>query len=136
MLQYMLDLGFMVAMNGSGLCRVDSSRDCFKSRELMSRPPFDYFCIFTTYTMVPQELILSACSTAQASSSSTNKASSSAPAIQLHDLTTSAHVQSFKTSSNTAHSLALTYSHDGVGGTVWAVQEGKAIVGIWAWQKV
>lgn len=86
--------------------------------------------------MVPQELILSACSGVQASSSSAAKPTSSAPAIHLHDLATSAHVQAFKTSNNAAQSLAFTNSHDGMGGTVWAVQEGKAIVGIWAWQKV
>ena len=83
--------------------------------------------------MVPQEIILSTCSTASASSSS--KASST-PAIQLHDLATYAHVHSFKSASNARNCLAYSGSSDGVGGTVWSVQEGKAIASVWAWQKV
>lgn len=78
---------------------------------------------------------MSACSTVGASSSVGGKASST-PAIQLHDLATYAHVHSFKSSSNATNCLACANSEDGVGGTVWTVQEGKAIAGIWAWQKV
>lgn len=85
--------------------------------------------------MTLQELILSASSAAESSQSSAGRTSFT-PAIQLHDLTTTAHVQSFKTSSNAKNCLASVPSRDGLGGTVWAVQEGKAIVGVWAWQKV
>lgn len=77
-----------------------------------------------------QELILSACS---ASSSTKNTAT---PAIQLHDLDTYAHVHSFKSSSSSRNCLSYAPSSGGVGGTVWSVQDGKAIAGIWAWQKV
>ncbi|CAK9786838.1 WD40 repeat-like protein [Cutaneotrichosporon oleaginosum] len=83
--------------------------------------------------MTLQELILSA-------SSATGLPQTSArttftPSIQLHDLATTAHVQAFKTSSNEKNCLAYVPSRNGLGGTVWAVQEGKAIVGVWAWQK-
>lgn len=82
-----------------------------------------------------QELILSS-SSAVESVHSTGGSKAFTPSIQLHDLTTTAHVQAFKTSSNAKHCLAYAPSRDGLGGSVWAVQEGKAIVGIWAWQKV
>ncbi|WOO83475.1 Pre-rRNA-processing protein IPI3 [Vanrija pseudolonga] len=84
--------------------------------------------------MATQELVLSA-SSASGSSSSRSGGSTSTPAIHLHDLATSSHVQAFKTSSNGPNSLATVRSQDGVGGTVWAIQEGKAIAGVWAWQK-
>ncbi|KAL1406051.1 Pre-rRNA-processing protein ipi3 [Vanrija albida] len=84
--------------------------------------------------MATQELILSASSAAEGSTSRSG-GSTSTPAIHLHDLATSSHVQAFKTSSNGPNSLATVRSHDGVGGSVWAVQEGKAIAGVWAWQK-
>ncbi|BEJ14758.1 hypothetical protein CspHIS471_0405250 [Cutaneotrichosporon sp. HIS471] len=83
--------------------------------------------------MALQELILSSSSAAESSQSSAR--TTFTPAIQLHDLTTTAHVQAFKTSSNAKNCLAYVPSRDGLGGTVWAVQEGKAIVGVWAWQK-
>jgi pre-rRNA-processing protein IPI3 len=82
--------------------------------------------------MVPQEVVLSTCSTAGALASK----ASSTPAIQLHDLATFAHVHSFKSASNATNCLAISNSDNGIGGTVWSVQEGKAIACIWAWQKV
>ncbi|TXT08745.1 hypothetical protein VHUM_02873 [Vanrija humicola] len=84
--------------------------------------------------MATQELVLSA-SSSSGGSASRSGGPTSTPAIHLHDLATSSHVQAFKTSSNGPNSLATVRSHNGVGGTVWAVQEGKAIAGVWAWQK-
>lgn len=84
--------------------------------------------------MNSQELILSACS-AKGSVASGSKTASTA-AIHLHDLATTAPVQAFKTSNSAAECLATVASRDGQGGTIWAVQEGKAIAGVWAWQKV
>ncbi|WWD21046.1 hypothetical protein CI109_105527 [Kwoniella shandongensis] len=80
--------------------------------------------------MVPQELILSACSSAGSSSRTTTT-----PSIHLHDLLTSSPVHTFKNSSSAAHSLAAVPTQDGQGGGIFAVQEGKAMVNIWAWQK-
>lgn len=78
---------------------------------------------------------MSSCSAAGPSSSSATRTQAT-PAIQLHDLATSGHVQAFKTVTCAPNTLSWCQSHDGVGGTVWAVQEGKAIISIWAWQKV
>lgn len=84
--------------------------------------------------MSSQELIISSCA-AGGPSKSTGRAQVT-PAIQLHDLTTSGHVQAFKTVTCAPNTLTWCRSRDGLGGTVWAAQEGKAIVSIWAWQKV
>ncbi|KAK8843430.1 hypothetical protein IAR55_007087 [Kwoniella newhampshirensis] len=85
--------------------------------------------------MVPQELILSACSIAGPSSTSTSKNTTSTPSIHLHDLLTSSPVHTFKNSSSASHSLSAIPTENGQGGGVFAVQEGKAMVNIWAWQK-
>lgn len=84
--------------------------------------------------MAPQELILSACSsetTAIAPGRST-----SAPAIHLHDLLSASSVQPFKTSVSSAQSVSHVQTRADAGGAIYAVQEGKAIVHVWAWQKV
>ncbi|KAK1922465.1 putative ribosomal large subunit assembly and maintenance-related protein [Papiliotrema laurentii] len=83
--------------------------------------------------MAPQELILSACSsetTAIAPGRST-----SAPAIHLHDLLSASSVQPFKTSVSSAQSVSHVQTRADAGGAIYAVQEGKAIVHVWAWQK-
>ncbi|OCF44890.1 pre-rRNA-processing protein IPI3 [Kwoniella heveanensis CBS 569] len=82
--------------------------------------------------MAPQELILSACSSDPSSSSARQQA---APSIHLHDLLSSAPVQQFKTSSSSAHSLGHVQTQNGQGGGIFAVQEGKAMLNMWAWQK-
>lgn len=84
--------------------------------------------------MSSQELILSSSAAAGASIPATR--TQTTPAIQLHDLATSSHVQAFKTITCAPNTLTWCQSHDSLGGTVWAVQEGKAIISIWAWQKV
>ncbi|ORX39063.1 WD40-repeat-containing domain protein [Kockovaella imperatae] len=70
----------------------------------------------------PQELILSAC--AEASSSSSRPGTTGQPSIYLHDLSTCTQAASLKPSSK-----------NGIGGGVLALQEGKAIVNVWTWQK-
>ncbi|WWC73216.1 uncharacterized protein I206_107182 [Kwoniella pini CBS 10737] len=82
--------------------------------------------------MAPQELILSACSSDPSSSSSRQQ---STPSIHLHDLLTSGSVQSFKNSASSLNSLGYVQSQNGQGGGLFAVQEGKAILNVWAWQK-
>ncbi|WVW79206.1 hypothetical protein I302_101172 [Kwoniella bestiolae CBS 10118] len=84
--------------------------------------------------MAPQELILSSCSSDPSSSSSAGRQQST-PSIHLHDLLTSTPVQAFKNSANSSHSLGYVQSQNGQGGGVFAVQEGKGILNIWAWQK-
>ncbi|WWC97842.1 hypothetical protein V866_004729 [Kwoniella sp. B9012] len=84
--------------------------------------------------MAPQELILSACSSDPSSSTSAARQQST-PSIHLHDLLTSTPVQSFKNSASSSHSLGYVQSQNGQGGGVFAVQEGKGILNIWAWQK-
>ncbi|WWC64154.1 uncharacterized protein I303_106762 [Kwoniella dejecticola CBS 10117] len=82
--------------------------------------------------MAPQELILSACSSDPSSSSGRQI---STPSIHLHDLLTSGSVQSFKNSASSSHSLGYVQSQNGQGAGVFAVQEGKGILNVWAWQK-
>ncbi|WVR09162.1 hypothetical protein IAU60_006224 [Kwoniella sp. DSM 27419] len=82
--------------------------------------------------MSPQELILSS-SSLDPSTSTARQAST--PALHLHDLLSSAPVQSFKTSSSSSHSVGYVRSHHGQGGGMFAVQEGKAMLNMWAWQK-
>lgn len=82
----------------------------------------------------PQELILSACSSETTASTLAGRAAS-APALHLHELLSSSHVQSFKTSVSALNTAGYVLGKDGAGGTVMAVQEGKAIVHVWAWQK-
>ena len=89
----------------------------------------------TIYTvMAPQELIVSACGAETASTSSSR--STSAPAIHLHDLLSAAPVQSFKTSISATQSVSHVPTSRDTGGAIFAVQEGKAIANVWAWQKV
>ncbi|WWC91336.1 uncharacterized protein L201_006279 [Kwoniella dendrophila CBS 6074] len=83
--------------------------------------------------MAPQELILSACSTDP--SSSTSGRQQSTPSIHYHDLLTSTPIQSFKNSASYPNSLGHVQSQNGQGGGVFAVQEGKGILNVWAWQK-
>lgn len=85
-------------------------------------------------TMPPQELILSGCS-GETTASAPGR-SSTAPAIHLHDLHSAQSVQPFKTSTSPAQSVSYVQTKNDMGGAVFAVQEGKAIVNIWAWQKV
>lgn len=82
----------------------------------------------------PQELIVSACSSE--ATSSTNPGRAYVPSIQIHDLLSNSTVHAFKTSVSTPNSLSHVGSQDGTGGAIFAVQEGKAIVNVWAWQKV
>lgn len=84
--------------------------------------------------MAPQELIVSACSSE--ATSSTNPGRAYVPSIQVHDLMSNSTVHAFKTSMSTANCLSHVGSQDGTGGAIFAVQEGKAIVNVWAWQKV
>jgi len=84
--------------------------------------------------MAPQELIISSCSTETASTSSGR--TTSAPAIQLHDLQSGSLIQPFKTSLSAAQSVSYIPTQNDTGGAIFAVQEGKAIVNVWAWQKV
>ena len=85
--------------------------------------------------MAPQEIILSSCS-GEASSSSTPGRAASAPAIHTHDLLSATHLHAFKTSTSALASTSFVPTQDGVGGAVFAVQEGKALAHVWAWQKV
>jgi pre-rRNA-processing protein IPI3 len=85
--------------------------------------------------MGPQEVILSACGSEVTATSVTGRAAA-APAVQVHDLLSSAHLASFKTSTSALHSLSYVQSSGGSGGSILAVQEGKALVNVWAWQKV
>ncbi|RSH95363.1 Pre-rRNA-processing protein ipi3 [Saitozyma podzolica] len=84
--------------------------------------------------MGPQEVILSACGSEVTATSVTGRAAA-APAVQVHDLLSSAHLASFKTSTSALHSLSYVQSSGGSGGSILAVQEGKALVNVWAWQK-
>ena len=88
----------------------------------------------STTIMRPQELIVSACggeTTATGAARST-----SAPAIHTHDLLSGAPVQSFKTSTSSSRSVSYVPTQNDTGGAIFAVQEGKAIANVWAWQKV
>jgi pre-rRNA-processing protein IPI3 len=82
----------------------------------------------------PQELILSGCSAEATSSSNLGRAY--VPSIQIHDLLSNATVHAFKTSTSAPNALAHVGTQNGTGGGIFAVQEGKAIVNVWAWQKV
>ncbi|KIR35058.1 pre-rRNA-processing protein IPI3 [Cryptococcus deuterogattii MMRL2647] len=73
--------------------------------------------------MAPQELILSAPSSA------------STAAIHLHDLLTSSSVHAFKPCTAAPYSLAHVPTYNSQGGAVFAVQEDKALLHVWAWQK-
>lgn len=84
--------------------------------------------------MAPQELIVSACSSEATSSANPGRAY--VPSIQVHDLLTNSTVHAFKTSMSTPNCLSHVGSQNGTGGAIFAVQEGKAIVNVWAWQKV
>jgi len=84
--------------------------------------------------MVSQELIISSCSAETASTSSGR--TTAAPAIHLHDLQSGSSVQPFKTSLSAAQSVSYIPTQINTGGAIFAVQEGKAIVNVWAWQKV
>lgn len=84
--------------------------------------------------MAPQELIVSACSSE--ATSSTNPGRAYVPSIQVHDLLSNSTVHAFKTSMSTPNCLSHVGSQNGSGGAIFAVQEGKAIVNVWAWQKV
>lgn len=84
--------------------------------------------------MPPQELILSACSAEATSSSNLGRAY--VPSIQLHDLLSNSTVHAFKTSVSAPNALSHVGTQNGTGGGIFAVQEGKAIVNVWAWQKV
>jgi pre-rRNA-processing protein IPI3 len=59
-----------------------------------------------------------------------------APAIVTHDLLTSTHLHSFKTSTSGLASTSYVPTQDYAGGAVFSVQEGKALLHVWAWQKV
>ncbi|AFR95971.1 pre-rRNA-processing protein IPI3 [Cryptococcus neoformans C23] len=73
--------------------------------------------------MAPQELVLSAPSSA------------STAAIHLHDLLTSSSVHAFKPCTTAPYSLAHVPTYNDQGGAVFAVQEDKALLHVWAWQK-
>jgi pre-rRNA-processing protein IPI3 len=51
-------------------------------------------------------------------------------------LLSNATVHAFKTSISVPNALAHVGTQNGTGGGIFAVQEGKAIVNVWAWQKV
>ncbi|WVO15267.1 hypothetical protein L204_102923 [Cryptococcus depauperatus] len=71
-----------------------------------------------------QELIISASS---ATTGKTAASQTAAPAIHLHNLSTSSLVAAFKTSTSAQNSLAYVQSRNGGGGGVFAVQEEKAL---------
>lgn len=77
---------------------------------------------------------MSACSSE--ATSSTNPGRAYVPSIQIHDLLSNSTVHAFKTSVSSTNCLSHVGSQDGTGGAIFAVQEGKAIVNVWAWQKV
>lgn len=83
----------------------------------------------------PQELILSACASETTASTLAGRAAAT-PALHLHELLSSTHIHSFKTSVSAPNTVGYVASKDGSGGAVMAVQEGKAIAHVWAWQKV
>ncbi|WVQ81427.1 hypothetical protein IAT38_003551 [Cryptococcus sp. DSM 104549] len=82
--------------------------------------------------MAPQELIISAPSAIAGTSATRTTAT---PSIHLHDLLTSSSVQSFKTSASSTHSVAYVPTQRDQGGAIFAVQEGKALANVFAWQK-
>ena len=91
----------------------------------------------TTGTMALQEVILSACSLDSTPGAGPSRPNANlTPAIQIHDLVSSTPLQSYKTSTSALHSLGYVASSNGCGGSVMAIQEGKALLHIWAWQKV
>lgn len=74
----------------------------------------------------PSEVILT-------SSSSTSTASGS---TTLHDFTTAHQLATLKPSAPGPNSTAVLPTANGLGGICITVQEGKALAGVWAWQKV
>lgn len=84
--------------------------------------------------MAPQELIISACA-AETTSTAAGKTIST-PSIHLHDLLSASSVCSFKNSTSSKQTVSFVPTQNGTGGGVFAIQEGKAIVNVWAWQKV
>ncbi len=85
--------------------------------------------------MRPQEVVVSACSSA-ASTSTDSSRPASTPSLHVHDLLTSAHLQAFKNSASSLNSIPYVPTQHGAGGTILVVPEGKALVNVWAWQKV
>lgn len=84
--------------------------------------------------MSPQEVIISACAAETSTAATANRAS--VPGIHVHDLLSSTSLHTFKTSVSAVHCVSYVPSQQGVGGAVFAVQEGKALAHVWAWQKV
>lgn len=75
---------------------------------------------------IPSEtLLITSSSSATASGSTT-----------LHDLSTAQLLLTLKPSSALANCTTSIPTRHGKGGIIMAVQEGKALAGVWAWQKV
>jgi hypothetical protein len=51
-------------------------------------------------------------------------------------LATSSLVHTLKPSNSARHNVGIVQSRDGLGGGVFACQEGKGLLHMWAWQKV
>ncbi|CAD6575096.1 MAG: Pre-rRNA-processing protein ipi3 [Tremellales sp. Tagirdzhanova-0007] len=83
--------------------------------------------------MAPSEIVLSASSSEPVLSSSSRPTST--PSIHVHDLITSAHLYAFKSSISSLNSVSYVPTQQGTGGVVLAVQDGKALVNVWAWQR-
>ncbi|KAL7421225.1 Pre-rRNA-processing protein ipi3 [Cryptotrichosporon argae] len=81
--------------------------------------------------MVPVELVLSLPSASASTSTAHRPASSSTPAVHLHDLLTAAPVRQWKHAAAERGAVAVC---GGAHGGVWAVGE-KGVVGVWAWGK-
>jgi pre-rRNA-processing protein IPI3 len=75
---------------------------------------------------IPSETLLIASSSSATASGSTT----------LHELSTAQLLLTLKPSSALPNCTASVPTRHGKGGIVMAVQEGKALAGVWAWQKV
>lgn len=75
---------------------------------------------------IPSETLLIASSSSATASGSTT----------LHELSTAQLLLTLKPSSALANCTASVPTSHGKGGIVVAAQEGKALAGVWAWQKV
>lgn len=102
--------------------------------------PFKQPLPFSTMSY-PRETILSTSSLSPYPTSSTAPTSStpktaSPSSITLHDLQTSTQIHSFKPSNSLNQGVGVVNSEEGRGGGVFVVQEGKALLNFWAWQRV
>ncbi|EKD03950.1 ribosomal large subunit assembly and maintenance-related protein [Trichosporon asahii var. asahii CBS 8904] len=101
--------------------------DCVEEMFHMMHCVDTFACLASArVTMSSQELILSSSAAAGASIPATR--TQTTPAIQLHDLATSSHVQAFKTITCAPNTLTWCQSHDSLGATPEASSPGKVVV--------